>query len=337
VKLNEPKVEVKPQPAPKPSAAAVKPKAVPAKPAPPAKPVPVVTSEKPLQPVKTSEKPSKPAEPGPKPKQPVQREQPARVESGASKSGPPDPPREPKPAPPPVAARIETKGEDVPSFGSIGRPTSFWGSFKVKLGVGVLVLAGCAAYFALGGKSQKVPIAAPKAAADSAGPSIILGEGGWVVGWGGDTASPPAGREITIYRPSLKLSDYRIEFQGDIESKSLGWVFRAADPDNYYAMKLTTVSTALPAKVALFKYIVVKGRSTQVGRVPVDLDVSNDTVFKVRVDVRGAKFSTFVQSQPVDVWTDDQLKAGGVGFLNERGERGRIKSVSIRYLSGEDK
>jgi len=166
----------------------------------------------------------------------------------------------------------------------------------------------------------------------------MLGEGGWVVGWGGDAAAGQnLNREITIYRPSLKLSDYRIEFQGDIENKSLGWVFRAADPDNYYAMKLTAVSTTPPAKVALFKYIVVKGRPTQVGRVPVDLEVNNDTVFKVRVDVRGPKFSTYVQSQPVDVWTDDQLKSGGVGFLNEHGERGRIKSVSIRYLSSEDK
>ncbi len=337
-KVNEPKVEVKPQPAPKPPAAAAKPKAPGSnKPATPAKPAQQTASstDKPPQAAKTTEAASKAAETNPKPKQPVRREQPARVESSAPKAA--DPAPEPKPAQPSVAMRLDTKVEDVPSFGSIGRPASFWGSFKVKLGVGILVLAGCAAYFALSGKSQKVPIAAPQTAVDSAGPSIILGEGGWVVGWGGDAAAPAAGREITIYRPSLKLSDYRIEFQGDIESKSLGWVFRAADPDNYYAMKLTTVSTTPPAKVALFKYIVVKGRSTQVGRVPVDLDVSNDTVFKVRVDVRGPKFSTYVQSQPVDVWTDDQLKAGGVGFLNERGERGRIKSVSIRYLSGDDK
>jgi hypothetical protein len=88
--------------------------------------------------------------------------------------------------------------------------------------------------------------------------------------------------------------------------------------------------------VALFKYLVAKGRQTQVGRVPIDLPVRSDTTFKIRVDVRGAKFSTYVQGQPVDVWTDDQLKAGGVGFLNEREERGRIKSVSIRYLTGDN-
>ena len=234
--------------------------------------------------------------------------------------------------------RPAASDEGLPSFGSIGRPATLWGSLKVKLGIAILLVAGCCtAYFGWGGKSQKTTVPGTTASADGAGPSIILGEGGWVVGWGGDSADARSGREITIYRPSLKLSNYRVEFQGDIETNSMGWVFRASDPDNYYAMKLTTVSTGVSPKVALFKYIVVKGRQTQVGRVPIDIDVRNDTVFKVRVDVRGPKFSTYVQGQPVDVWTDDQLKAGGVGFLNERGERGRIKSVSIRYLTGDDK
>ncbi len=89
-----------------------------------------------------------------------------------------------------------------------------------------------------------------------------------------------AGRQITIYRPSLKLSDYRLEFQGSIDTKSIGWVFRAADPDNYYAMKLMTVSSGLSPKVALFKYLVANGRQTQVGRVPIDLAVQPDTVIR---------------------------------------------------------
>ena len=74
-----------------------------------------------------------------------------------------------------------------------------------------------------------------------------------------------AGRQITIYRPSLKLSDYRLQFQASIDAKSAGWVFRAADPNNYYAMKLMTVSSGLATKVALFKYLVANGKQTQVG------------------------------------------------------------------------
>jgi hypothetical protein len=71
-----------------------------------------------------------------------------------------------------------------------------------------------------------------------------------------------------------------------------------------------------------------------VGRVPIDLPVQQDTAFDIRVDVRGPHFTTYIQGQQVDTWTDDQLKTGGAGFLNEREERGKVKSVSIRYLSG---
>ena len=158
-----------------------------------------------------------------------------------------------------------------------------------------------------------------------------MGEGGWVEGWGGDPAGLHAGRQITIYRPSLKLSDYRLEFQASIDAKSVGWVFRAADPDNYYAMKLMTVSSGLTTKVALFKYLVANGKQTQVGRVPIDLAVQPDTVFNVRVDIRGPQFTTYIQGQQVDSWTDDQLKIGGVG-LPERTRRAGKSEVGVDPL-----
>jgi len=210
-----------------------------------------------------------------------------------------------------------------------------WASLKFKLGIAiVLVVVIGITYFALGGKSQKP---ANGATADFVGPSIMMGEGGWVQNWAGDTQGSHAGRQITIYRPSLSLSDYRIEFQGQIDNKSLGWVFRAADTDNYYAMKLSTVSTGLPLKVALIKYMILHGRETELGRIPLDISVTGETVFVVRMDVRGPRINTYIQGQQVDTWTNDQLKSGGVGFLNERAERGKIKNVSISYLNGVDK
>jgi hypothetical protein len=59
--------------------------------------------------------------------------------------------------------------------------------------------------------------------------------------------------------------------------------------------------------------------------------------FSIRVDVRGPKFNTFIDNQPLDVWTDEQLKTGGVGFLNDRGERADIKGIAISYLAGVGK
>jgi hypothetical protein len=227
----------------------------------------------------------------------------------------------------------------MPSFASIqpGKNGSFLGSLKGKLVLAILLVVTATGVFYNMGNRPHAPAPTPAATTttdDAAGPSIMMGEGGWVQSWAGDTNGSHAGRQITIYRPSLKLSDYRIEFQGEIDSKSIGWVFRALDPYNYYAMKLSIVTPGLSPKMALIKYVVLQGHETEVGRVPLDMAVRNDTLFSVRMDVRGSKFSTFVQGQPVDVWTDEQIKSGGVGFLNERAERARVKSAAISYLTG---
>jgi hypothetical protein len=244
-----------------------------------------------------------------------------------------------KPTPEQTKPRADqTKKDNVPSF-DIAQPanTSWLGSLKIKLGIAIVLLViACAYFLGWGGGKSRNP-AGSNPAGDGSGPSIIMGEGGWVEGWGADPTGLHAGRQITIYRPSLKLSDYRLSFQATIDAKSVGWVFRAADPENYYAMKLMTVASGLSSKVALFKYLVANGKQTQVGRVPIDLAVHPDTVFDIRVDVRGPQFTTYIQGQQVDSWTDDQLKIGGAGFLNEREERGKVKSVSIRYLSGTGK
>jgi hypothetical protein len=287
----------------------------------PVKSAPIAPKAPPVQPQKPMPAPapivSLPAKREPVPKTPAAKDVPAvKTAAAASFSAAP-------------------ADHTVPNFGAVVN-TSIFGSLKVKLGIGALagVIAGVT-YFGFVGKSNIHSASSTKAS--DLGMSIMVGEGGWVENWAGDPIGLHAGRQITIYRPSLKLSDYRIEFQGQIDTKSIGWIFRAADPDNYYAMKLQLLSPELPLTVVLYKYMVLKGRQVQVGRVPIDVRVKNDTVFSIRVDVRGPKFNTYVQGQPVDVWTDDQLRSGGVGFLNERSERGKIKSVSLSYLSGGTK
>lgn len=343
-----------PTPQPTPVAKVEAPPIEKAAPAPPEAPVPEVRAPD----VKKNEPVSKPAESAnpaaqtkpeqakPEPRKPeTSQPEPAKSESPQSQPVRPQPVR-PEPARSQPArsqsarsqsARSESvKEEDVPHFG-IGQPANvaWYGSLKVKLGIAiVLLLIACIYFLGWGSGKSHPPASANAAPGDGSGPSIILGEGGWVEGWGGDPSGLHVGRQITIYRPSLKLSDYRIEFQASIDLKSIGWVFRAADPENYYAMKIATVSTTLPLKVALFKYLVANGKQIQVGRVPIDLPVQPDTVFNVREDVRGPHFTTYIQGQQIDSWTDDQLKVGGVGLLNEREERGKVSSVSIRYLTG---
>jgi hypothetical protein len=249
----------------------------------------------------------------------------------------PQPRKRPEPEPSPTADESTLKFETL-ELQMMEKKNAFSGSLNSKLIIAavLVIMLAIVAFFAFGKKHRAVAVN-PDQTESVVGPSIMIGEGGWVQNWSGDPSNAHVGRQITIYRPSLSLSDYRIEFQGQIDTKSVGWVFRAADPNNYYALKLAIVASGASPRFALFKYVVRSGRETEVGRVSLNLNARNDTIFNVRTDVRGKKFSTYVQGQPVDVWNDEQLKSGGVGFLNERTERARIKTVSIAYLTGASK
>ena len=65
-------------------------------------------------------------------------------------------------------------------------------------------------------------------------PSLPVGLAGWMTSQG----SP---RKVSILRGSLNLTDFRMEFEGRIGIKALGWIFRAKDLQNFYAMKLEIV------------------------------------------------------------------------------------------------
>src|SRR5439155_2992856 len=155
---------------------------------------------------------------------------------------------------------------------------------------------------------------------ESAAASLEMGNAGWITEWASDAAGSARGRQISLYRPSLPMSDYTLEFLGEIERRSLGWVFRAADSRNYYVGKLESASPSAPLTITHFA--VVHGvEGTHVQRV---LASATDSVVKVRLDARGPRFTIYLQNQVVEDWQDERLKAGGVGFLNEREEQGKV-------------
>ncbi|HYP13193.1 MAG TPA: hypothetical protein VEQ63_04655 [Bryobacteraceae bacterium] len=166
---------------------------------------------------------------------------------------------------------------------------------------------------------------------DATVPNVVLGGGGWSSSWG---SSEPSNRnkQISIYRPSAMLKDYRFEFKGQIARKAMGWVFRADDPKIYYVMKLETIKPGANPIVALVKYAVIRGKETTHTQVLLPLQPKIDTLYDVRVDVKGDRFSTYIQGKLVDYWTDDRIKRGGAGFYNEAGEQAVIKSSQVAYL-----
>jgi hypothetical protein len=156
----------------------------------------------------------------------------------------------------------------------------------------------------------------------------VAGEQGWVTEWASDAVGSRLGRQLSLYRPSASLSDYQMQFAGQIESKALGWVFRVSDTNNYYGMK---IENNKPGSVLYTRFSVVHGRQGEVTQKTLPIQARVDTTYNVRLEASGPRFSVYIQGEPVDLWTDSSLKTGALGFMNEAQESGRTKSVRFSF------
>jgi hypothetical protein len=156
---------------------------------------------------------------------------------------------------------------------------------------------------------------------------------GTKAGWGGGWQRHPDGfvrpGALALFSPTLHLTDYRMEFMAQIESKSVGWVFRAHDVGNYYAMKLHVLEPGLRPVMSVVRYPVVNGKRGRRVEIPLPVMMHNNTPYRVAVEVRGNQFVASVEGETVDTWTDDALKTGGVGFFSDTGERARLYWMKV--------
>ncbi len=134
---------------------------------------------------------------------------------------------------------------------------------------------------------------------------------------------------LALYKPSHDMSDYKMEFLAQIERKSVDWVFRAEDEQNYYAMKLAVTEPGPRPLVALVRYAVVDGKRESHGEQPLQVMMHNNRPYRVSVDVKGNRFLTSIEGQVVDSWSDDRLKSGGVGLFTEGTEKARVYWLKV--------
>jgi hypothetical protein len=160
------------------------------------------------------------------------------------------------------------------------------------------------------------------------------GLGDWVGGsesastWtrSGDYVMPG---KLRLWQPSTHLSNYEMEFIGQIERKGMGWAFRAPDVRNYYGAKLLITRPGPLPNANLVRFVVLNGRETERLELPLPLTLDRATDYRVHVSVRGARFLTSVNGELISSWMDARLSTGGVGFFSEAGEQAAIKWVSL--------
>lgn len=159
-----------------------------------------------------------------------------------------------------------------------------------------------------------------------AGPPIG-NDSGWATDWFADRPGARQPRHVDVLNGSLALRDYRIEFEGQIDQQAIGWVFRANNKSNFYVEKIQIVSPGLSPIVALIKFAVIDGKEQQREQVPIPFKAHLDTLYKVRTDVVGHQFTTWVQDEKVDSWTDSRIDGGGVGLYYDNGDSAKLKGT----------
>jgi hypothetical protein len=150
---------------------------------------------------------------------------------------------------------------------------------------------------------------------------------GGVQDWTARSGSIQPGR-LRLWKPSMPLADYQMEFQSTIRKSSVSWAFRASDTTNYYAAKILVPSS--PAgRGEIIRFPVLDGKEGKRIRLPLPIDLRQNSLFNIAVNVKGSYFTTSVNGQIVDTWTDGRLRAGGVGFFSEKGELATIHWLRV--------
>src|SRR6185295_4389976 len=99
----------------------------------------------------------------------------------------------------------EARPVAAPSFalGTDRAPASRWIAY---VGAPALIMAALAAGYWNGRQP----------AATESSTALEMGSAGWVTEWASDRTGSAHGRQISLYRPSMSMSDYRLEFLGRI-------------------------------------------------------------------------------------------------------------------------
>lgn len=154
-------------------------------------------------------------------------------------------------------------------------------------------------------------------------------------GWSAWTSIPLRNSGLRIWSRSTALKNYQMEFSGQIEKKSLSWVFRATDEKNYYATKLVmtkpsvVLSGAPVPNAGLIRYVMMNGREWDRVQTPLPLTLERGGTYRVRVSVEDDRFITYINGQAISSWIDKRLPRGGVGFFEDRQDPQQVAWVSV--------
>ena len=135
---------------------------------------------------------------------------------------------------------------------------------------------------------------------------------------------------MRIWQRSTNLSNYDMDFVGQIEQHGMSFAYRAADDRNYYATKLSINRGAANAhNGAVTRLVMLAGKEVERISLPIPLSLERGRSYRVHLSVNGSRFTTAVNGQTVSSWSDSRIGKGGVGFFSEDGDVSTVRWVSV--------
>jgi hypothetical protein len=136
---------------------------------------------------------------------------------------------------------------------------------------------------------------------------------------------------LALYRPSMRLSDYDLQFLGLIDKKALSFVARAEDFANYYVIKLVVLKPGPLPTIGVTRYAVIHGKAQNRVDSIAPITAMPDMLYHVDLNVHDDTFLLSLQGKIVDNWSEPRLARGGVGFFAPRGEESRVRWVQLTH------
>jgi hypothetical protein len=165
----------------------------------------------------------------------------------------------------------------------------------------------------------------------SAGLGLWDGDGNWARSWFYDKSGVVRPGRMAIYQPSIPMEDYQLALTAAVERRSISWMVRATNLRNYIAARLNVMGTGANQRLTFERWTVKEGRVTRRQVLPLATTLGSATTARIRMEVTGNTFTTMLQDQVIDVFTDSSHPTGGVGLFSTDGDQPRIYRLELTH------
>lgn len=165
----------------------------------------------------------------------------------------------------------------------------------------------------------------------SAGLGLWDGEGNWARSWYYDKGGVIRPGRMAIYQPSIPMEDYQLLLTAAVERRSISWMVRASDLRNYIAARLHIAGSGPGQRLSFERWTVKEGRVIRRQVLPLATNLGTATTARIQMDITGTTFTTMLNDQVIDVFTDSSHPSGGVGLFSSDGDQPRIYRLVLTH------